>query len=106
MATVAPPLEGTFTSTGASDAVSVRGICNILLYFGGAVATVVLEKTHNGTDWYAVSKDTTPSDASYTDNVNAVIEEQEPGVKYRWNCTSFTSGAIVYRIGKGYNDRA
>ena len=106
MATTAPPLEGTFTGTGPSDSVSLRGISNLLLSFGGAVAAVTLEKSHNDTDWYAVSKDVTAEDAAYAGDMNLTVEEQEPGVQYRWNCTAHTSGTVTYRIGKGYNDRA
>jgi len=106
MATVPSPLSGTFSGTGESDAVLVRGACNITLKFGGAVATVRLEKSFDGgSTWFTVSKNTVPEDASFTDSVSAVIEEHEGGVLYRWNCSAYTSGAVIYRIGKADGPR-
>ena len=97
----ASTVTGTFTGTGQSAAVAIWGKANLLLDFSGASGTVVLERSfNNGGTWYVVSKDSDGVDASYTDDLNAYIEEPESRVLYRWNCTVYASGTITYRISK------
>lgn len=100
-------VSGSFSGVGQSASIKIRGMANVSLFFGGAVATVALERSFDdGATWFVVSKNSVPEDASYTDNVDAVIEESEPNVLYRWNCTAFTSGGITYRISQGYAPKA
>lgn len=97
----ASTLTGTFTATGQSDPVNILGKANLLLDFSGASATVVLERSFDkGVTWYVVSKDNDGTDASYTDDLNAYIEEIEPHMMYRWNCTVYASGTVTYRISR------
>ncbi len=85
-------VEGTFTSTGQSDAVALYGDFNISLSGFGA-ATVSLERSFDdGANWRTVK--------DYTDNVQEIGQEIEGSVLYRWNCTAFTSGTIAYRLSR------
>ena len=94
-------LQGQFTGTGASASVPVTGVANLLLSFNGASATVEIQRSFDGgSTWYTLSKDSTPNPASYTDDINASIDEFEYGVLYRFNCTSYTSGTITYRLSR------
>ena len=93
-------LEGAFTGTGASSPIAVAGGFNFRLA-GTFVATVKLERSFDdGTSWAVVSKNIDGQEAAYTAAVDAVGNEPEAGVTYRWNCTAFTSGQIDYRISQ------
>ncbi len=84
---------GTFTATEQSDAVSVYGPFNISLT-GFGVATVMLQASFDeGVSWVDVQ--------SFSGNAPKLQgDEPELGVLYRFNCTSYTSGAIAYRISQ------
>jgi len=99
MTIVKPPVSGSFTSTGASDGVRVSGKCNVTLSFSGA-GVVALERSFDGVIWAVVSKNNVPEKAEFTQDINTVVEEPELGVFYRWNCVSYSSGSIAYRIGR------
>lgn len=97
------PLSGSFAATGQSAAVDIRGKANLLIE--GGVGTVVLEKSFDGgATFHAVSRDSAGNNAAYTtaDDVafNGTVEEVQDGIKYRLNCTAFTSGPINYRLNQ------
>ena len=99
---MANPLEHQFTSTGQSPAEGIAGVANVLI--SGGVGTVQLEKSFDGgSTWHVLSSDSTGTDAAYTTAsdvaFNGTINEPEYGVKYRFNCTAYTSGTINVRIG-------
>ena len=84
-------IEGTFGATGQSAVSEAQRNINISLQAFGS-ASINLEKSYNdGTDWEII--------ATYTANVSTTIFEPERHVDYRFNCTSYTSGAIRYRLG-------
>lgn len=94
-------IGGTITSTGATESVELNGSGNVLLDFSGAVATISLEKSFDdGSTWHVASKDSVPNPATYTGDINGVVEEHEYHVLYRFNCTSYSSGTINYRISR------
>ena len=94
-------IGGTITGVGATESVALGGSGNVLLSFGGASAFIDLERSFdNGASWHVASKDSVPNPATYTDDINGVIEEYEADVLYRFNCTSYTSGTINYRISR------
>lgn len=93
-------ITGTFTATGQSDAISVKGRANILIDGGSGVVTIE-RSTDDGSTWYAISKDADGNPATYDTsslNFNGWIDEPEHRIKYRLNCTGYTSGTITYRI--------
>ena len=93
-------IQGSFTGTGTSAAVSIVGAFNFRLA-GTFVATVKLERSFDGgSTWAVVSKNIDGQEAAYTAAVDAVGNEPEAGVTYRWTCTAFTSGQIDYRISQ------
>lgn len=60
---------------------------------GTFVATVVLQRSFDdGTTWVNVSSHTVPTEFLHENNTS--------GVKYRFNCTAYTSGTIVCRMGQ------
>lgn len=98
---MAQVVSGTFTATGQSAAVAVLGKASILIE--GGVGTVHIEKSYNdGLSYFVVSKNSDGNAASYTtaSNVafNGHIDEPLAKIKYRLNCTAYTSGSINYRI--------
>ena len=98
------PVSGTFNSAVPSNAVRVKGKGNVTLSFGAAVASVQLERSFdNGLNWFPLSKNSIPELAEFTTDINLVIEEPEDLILYRWNCVSYTSGDIFYRIGDSIN---
>jgi hypothetical protein len=92
-------VEGTISATGATPSVEFKqGGGSILLDFSSGVGTVKVEKSFDGTTWYVASKDSKPTEASYTESINGVVDEREANVLYRFNCTSYTSGSIAFRL--------
>ena len=93
---------GTFTASGQSTPVAMRGKFNVLI--DGGVATTTIERSFdNGSTWYEVSKDIDGTVASYTTNsdlgLNGVIDEPEGNIEYRLNC-AWTSGTVTYRLSQ------
>ena len=87
-----PNMSGTFTATGQSTNFAVMGKFNISLS-GTWAGTVRLERSYdNGSTWVVVG--------SYTSNTETIGEEPETAVLYRFNCTVYTSGTVVYRLGR------
>lgn len=95
-------LAGSFAATGQSEAREIRGKFNMEIR--GGTGAVQLEKSYDqGVTFTVVSKDVDGNPASYDPNVNPVnlmVEEAEPDVLYRFNCTAFTAGPINYRLSR------
>lgn len=90
------PLTGTFAGTGVSTPfapLTGRGFSLVLQ--GTFVATVVLEYSFDGgTTWVAGQY------LAFTTPDVEIYEVDEVGVLLRWNCTSWTSGTVTYRISQ------
>ncbi len=96
--------SGTFTATGQSSAlgVAIKGKFNALL--SGGVGTVVLQKSFDeGVTFFNVTdrggnlvEHVMVSDVQ----INESLEEVESNIRYRFDCTAFTSGTITFRISQ------
>lgn len=94
-------LSGTFTATGQSLGTPVNGRAHVQI--DGGVGTVQIERSvDEAVSWDVLSKNSDGAAASYTTAsdvaFNGFIDEPMFGVLYRFNCTAFTSGTIVYRL--------
>lgn len=94
-------VDGTFTATGQSETFTfVGGTAN--LWLSGGVGTVKLQASYNaGSTWFDVGRDdagvfTLSAGQAFVE----FIEETEPGLDYRLNCTAYTSGTITYRVSQ------
>lgn len=90
-------VSGSFTGTAAGTSIvidSYNGNFNITLG-GFGVGTVDLQRSFDGSTWQNVT------DGSFTADVNKIGYEPEDAVQYRFNCSSYDSGTITYRIGVG-----
>ena len=100
-----PPLNfsigtGTFTATGGGQATPVRrGGLNLSLS-GTFVATLVLERSFDGGTTWLPCTYIDGTALSWTAPISTGFEEAENGVQFRFNCTSYTSGTISYRISQ------
>lgn len=65
---------------------------------GTFVGTVLLEKSFDGTTYIAVFRPGTSTAISYTAPGCETLCEPEPGVRYRWRCSAYTSGTINTRL--------
>lgn len=84
-------ISGTFTETGTSAKIPCLRKFNVSLY-GTWSGTVSLERSFDaGATW--------ETRATYTTNTSTILEEVEVNVFYRFNCTTYTSGTVNYRIG-------
>ena len=85
-----------FTGTGTSDPViSLRDDFNLSLDFstGSGVGTVELQRSFDqGNTWF-----TTDTFTADTENVGDATREN---LRWRLNCTAFTSGIIAARISQ------
>jgi len=91
--------RGTQSGSGSVPPV-FKDLFNAALW-GTFVGTVKLEKSFDGgTTWLPVSKDIAGNEAAYTAPVNLGIYEPEPNILYSWNCTSYVSGTINYRLSQ------
>lgn len=92
---------GTFTGTGTSEPLLLRGDFNLLLS-GTFVATVLLERSFDGgATWQQMNLQNGGAGISFTAPINTVIETgPEIGVLYRLNCSAFTSGTVGYRLSQ------
>ncbi len=93
MAAVAPPLIGTFTGTGRSDTVHLKGVFNLSIS-GTFVATVTLDRSFdNGVTWIIMD--------TFTEGFSSPTkEEPENNVIWSLNCSAFTSGTVTFRISQ------
>ena len=102
-------LTGTLTSAGGTASnVSMKlmyGLFNAAL--GGTWSgTMQLQKSFDGgATFIPAQKDLSGTSGTYTGNVVSVLNEPEPGVYYRWQCTVTltTTGANVcsWRLSGG-----
>lgn len=84
------PVTGSFTGADTSLAFVTAGGFNLSLS-GFGTATVQLQRSFNkGSTWKVVE--------SYTSDTEKRCDDPEVGVWYRFQCTDYTSGPIVYRI--------
>ena len=91
---------GSFTGTGTSAPVLVKGSFNFVVWgtFSGSVA---LERSPDGgTTWINCSTDAggTPNAVAVPTSVRCF--EPESGILYRVNCGTFASGTINWRISQ------
>lgn len=94
-------IGGSFSATGVSAAF-VPGVRNPagfnISIWGTFSGTVVVERSFDdGTTWLPKWPDAVYSISS---PVSFGDEETEEGVKYRLNCTSYSSGPINYRVSQ------
>lgn len=92
-----------FTGTGAGASFIVRGGFNINL-LGAGVGTCKLQKSYDNANWADVSKNVDGDVLEFVKltgtTISLLCEEPEEGVRYRWNCTAYTSGTISARISQ------
>lgn len=88
------------TGTGAGTIELNPGDYNFSLW-NTFVGTAQLERSFDlGVTWIPVSKDTSGAAAAYTAPATVLGFEPERGVRYRVNCTAYTSGTISYRVSQ------
>jgi hypothetical protein len=90
----------TLTGVAQTSSVGLRGAFNVAL--SGGVGTVQIERSFDGgTMWFPLFNGTTLLSWALNGNAASVtLSEPEDAVKYRINCTAYTSGNIVCRFGK------
>ncbi|MGB8274060.1 MAG: hypothetical protein WCF16_02190 [Alphaproteobacteria bacterium] len=85
-------ISQTFSGTGATNPVPLRGKFNVSVQGFGS-AGVNLERSYdNGATWNIVE--------TYSANTDKVGEEPETGVVYRLNVTSWASGTLKCRLSQ------
>ncbi len=93
MATV----SGTFTAVGLSAVLDVTmlGEDITISLTGGATATVELQRelVPYADAWHPIR--------TYTGNVDASFRQERKNERYRFECTSYTSGTITYSVSDG-----
>lgn len=89
---MASPTTISFTATGTSASLAVRGEANITIsgLTAGTGIVQVQRKFVDDTQWYLVKE--------YTSDVTEVLDEPEYDVSYRFECTSHTSGTFKCRL--------
>lgn len=86
------PVIGAFTASAQASPSFKRASGFNISLSGTWVATVNLERSFDqGATWVIVK--------SYTANAQEVVDDPSPDNFYRFNCTAFTSGPVVFRIG-------
>ena|SRR3990167_6262895 len=106
---VAPDvLSGSVTGTASSTASNTSfkymfGKFNATLSGTWAGGTFQLQKSFDsGQNWVPATTDSLGTAANYTANASVIVEEDEPGVAYRWQCTAaLTSGTTSWRLAGG-----
>ena len=93
MATV----SGTFTAVGQSATLDVPALGEdiTISLTGGATATVLLqrERVPHADVWHTVR--------TYFGNVEASFRQERKNERYRFNCTSYTTGTVTYSVSDG-----
>jgi hypothetical protein len=85
-------LAGSFSATGASPAIELRGAYNLSLS-GFGTATVALQRSFDGgASWRTLD--------SFAGDAELVGDEPESGMLYRLDCVAWTAGAIAYRLSR------
>lgn len=90
---------GTNTLVPASDNSNMGTNPFNLTLTGPFVGTVVVERSFDDGTTY-VPLTALGSAISFTTPCSETFEECENGVRYRVNCTAFTSGTITYRLSQ------
>jgi hypothetical protein len=93
-------ISGTFTSAtaGASDSFTKYFNLNIQ---GTFVATITLERSFDqGLTWNTLATDSTGTATAFTAPLSLIAYEPENNVRYRLNCTSYTSGTVTWRLSQ------
>ena len=85
-------LSGAFTSSGQSSEVRVQGGFNVSLSGFGTATIGVQRSFDNGSTWVTVEE--------FSSDVERRGNETEDKVLYRFNCSSYTSGTIAYRLSR------
>jgi hypothetical protein len=89
---------GELEEVAISDAVYVFGEFNASLS-GTFVATMQLVRSlDNGASFQPLTA--LGNSFTFTGPCEEVFNEPQPGVLYAWECTSYTSGTVEYRIGQ------
>tara|TARA_R110002072_G_scaffold273239_5_gene433975 strand:+ start:11734 stop:12036 length:303 start_codon:yes stop_codon:yes gene_type:complete len=86
---------GTFTGTGAGASIEIWGNFNISLSALGTNVVSLQRSFDNGTSWVDVASYDGASDGA---SIQRIVTEVEKGVLYRFNCTTYNSGTVVWRI--------
>jgi len=91
---------GSFTASGAGTTVPLArpGYFNISLQ-GTFVATVVLQRSFDGSTWETITY-SDGSSLSWSAPFSSIWSEPGDGVSYRFNCTAYTSGTVNWRISQ------
>lgn len=82
-----------FTAPGTSSSKVMTGRFNVSISGFGS-ATVLLQRSFDGTNWKTVD--------TFTADEEGQINEPEDGVYWRWNCTVHGSGTIACRLSQTY----
>lgn len=91
-------VEDELTGVGYGLPANVLGEFNAALA-GTFVATLRMVRSYdNGATWSPLTA--LGSSFVFTGPCQEMFEEAEPGVLYTWECTSYTSGVINYRISQ------
>lgn len=91
-------VAGSFTAVGQSGKARFVGLFNVTLS-GTFSASVRLERSFDGTTWHPCTNDS-GAIVVWGSAMSIVCDEPERGVRYRLNCTSYTSGTLTYRISQ------
>jgi hypothetical protein len=94
-----PPVTGSFTATGNGAEFKPRpGKFNLAIY-GTFTATVKLQRSFDGGDnWIDCTN--LGSAVSFSTAATEVIDEPEREVRYRLNCSAYTSGTVNWRLSQ------
>lgn len=94
-------VSGTFVATGQSATfIPIAGRAFNISLWGTFVATVQLERSFDGgTTWLPLTAAGTQLYV-WTAPASELAQDDEYGVRYRLNCTAYTSGTVNYRISQ------
>jgi len=83
----------TFTAVEASDSIFVTKSNFTISLSGFGVASVVLQRKIDGSNWRTVE--------TFTEDSEMNGYEPSSNAEYRFNCTAYTSGSIACHIETG-----
>lgn len=93
-------LIGTFTTVSVSPAKAFSGGFNLTIW-GTFTGTVGLQRSFDeGATWHNVARDVYGNATAFSAPVSIGVFEPENGVRYRLNCTAYSSGTIGYRLSQ------
>lgn len=94
------PVASTFTGTGVSlPFTPISGRPFNITISGTFAATVQLQRSFNGTDFFPLTGGGFPI-STWTAPASEYAVEYEVGVIYQLDCTAFVSGTVNYRISQ------